>query len=77
MNRSKILFMILMFCSVMIVFYAAVQYWQAGQNKKEAEDLSLELGDLERQSAEYRISRDRLRSTLHKCCTDSILTTTK
>jgi Flp pilus assembly protein TadB len=77
MDRPKILFMILMFCSVMLVFYAAVQYWEAGKNKKASEKIEEELGEVERQSAEYRITRDSLRSALHKCCTDSIQKTSK
>jgi len=72
MNRPKILFMILMFCSVMLVFYTAVQYWQAGLNKVASEKVTEELADTERESAEYRIVRDSLRTVLHKCCTDSI-----
>ena len=77
MNRSRILFMILLFCSIMLVFYAAVQYLEVGQNKRASEKVEKELSETEVESAEYRIIRDSLRSELHKCCSDSIQKSSK
>lgn len=74
MNRARILFMILMFCSVMIVFYTFVQYWQRDQNENAAKVATTELADMEIENAELRLHRDSLRKVLAACCKDSIRT---